>query len=84
MFRPTVDTAAEALGRYSVETRAVVLADLDQQVVPEQVVTLVRGFDAEAAFAAVRALERRGLLLLDWSETVLEGLPRSIRSRRGR
>ena len=71
-FRPTVDTAAEALGRYAVEPRTALLAGLEQQVLPKQVMTLVRGFDTEAAFAAVRALDRRGLLLLDWSETVLE------------
>lgn len=71
-FRPTVDAAAEALGRYDVRTRTAVLAGLRQQVVSVQVITLTRGIDTEAAFAAVRALDRRGLLLLDWSETVLE------------
>lgn len=34
--------------------------------------TLVRDFETEAAFNAVRGLERLGLLLLDWSEPVLE------------
>jgi Protein kinase domain len=71
-FRPTVDAAAEALGRYSVDTRTTVLAGLRQHVVPEPVMTLVRNFDTETAFAAVRDLERRGLLLFDWSETALE------------
>jgi serine/threonine protein kinase len=73
-FRPTIDTAADALARYPEEVRRTVLASLEDRVRPEQVITLVADFPVEAAFAAVADLANRKLLLLDWSETELEVL----------
>jgi hypothetical protein len=71
-FRPTVDVAAESLSRYPPATRAKVLADLDQPIRPAQLRVLLQGFATDAAFEVVHELERRGLLLLDWSETTLQ------------
>jgi hypothetical protein len=73
-FRPTVDAAAESLSRFPVETRAQVIRELDEQIRPEQIVKLLAGFDGEQAFSAVRDLEERDLVLLDWTETTLDVL----------
>lgn len=73
-FRPTVDVAAASLSRYPVETRKGILDSLDQQIRPDQVLLLLSDFPSDAAFAAVRRLEERGLLLLDFTESTLEML----------
>jgi serine/threonine protein kinase len=71
-FRPTVDTAAESLSRYAVETRARVIRELDEPIRPGQLTTLLRGFESDAAFAVVDDLHGRKLLLLDFAETPLD------------
>lgn len=70
-FRPTVDLAAEALRRYSVETRAAVIADLKQSIAPRQFLVLLEGFDSDAAFAAVETVSEAGHVLFDFNETPL-------------
>lgn len=71
-FRPTVDTAAESLARFAVETRGRVLRELVQPIRPGQLILLVRGFENDAAFAVVDDLNGRKLLLLDFAETPLD------------
>ncbi len=68
-FRPTVDVAADALTRFSVEKRTDILAELDQPIRPEQLMVLLHGFDSDAAFTAIEGVYDRQLLLLDWAET---------------
>lgn len=71
-FRPAVDNAADALAGYDIPTRQALLVELSEPIVSEQLLTLLRGFDTDDAFSVVSDLQARKLLLLDWSETVLE------------
>jgi serine/threonine protein kinase len=71
-FRPSVDTAAQALSGYSVETRLGVLRELDDHIRPQQLLDILKGFESDAAIEAVQDLYKRELLLLDWGESTLD------------
>jgi serine/threonine protein kinase len=71
-FRPSVDTAAQALSGYSVETRLGVFRELDDHIRPQQLLDILKGFDSDASIEAVQDLHERELLFLDWGESMLD------------
>jgi serine/threonine protein kinase len=72
LFRPSADTAAEALTSYTVKTRVGILRDLTEKIRPQQLMQILDGFDSTAAIDIANDLHKRKLLLLDWSETLLD------------
>lgn len=70
-FRPAADSAAAAIGRYPWERRAQVCAEITQAVRPTQLQQILKGAPKDAAYAAARSVMDRGMLLLEWGETVL-------------
>ena len=72
IFRPSVDTAAEALAFYLIEIRAQVLRELNDRIRPRQLLQILEGFDSATAFNAVEELNKREVLLLDWGESTID------------
>lgn len=72
VFRPSVDTAAEALACYPIEIRVQVLRDLKDHIRPRQLLQILEGFDSAAAFDAVEELHKREVLFLDWGESTVD------------
>jgi hypothetical protein len=70
--RPPVDTAAEALTHYSIETRKQVLHDLTDHIRPQQLLEILKGFPSDVAFDAVEDLQKKKLLFLDWGESPID------------
>lgn len=69
-FRPSTDTAAEALAMYPVEERIRACGLISHSVTTDQVLTILNGIAADEAYAAAEALIERDLLLVDeWSES---------------
>jgi serine/threonine protein kinase len=73
-FRPSTDTAAEALAQHPAERRLAALKLIKSPVRPRQVQTILAGLKGTEAFDAVFDLRQRGFLLVDWAETDLEAL----------
>ncbi|MGD1018523.1 MAG: serine/threonine-protein kinase [Verrucomicrobiia bacterium] len=71
-FRPSADTAAEALGLYPVAERLHACALVKNAIRLQQVERILSGVAAAEAYAAVVDLNKRGVLLLDYSETGLQ------------
>jgi serine/threonine protein kinase len=70
-FRPAADGAAGAIGRYPLELRLQACADIAQPVRPVQLQQILKDTPKDVAYSAVQRLMDRGMLLLDWGETVL-------------
>ena len=70
-FRPSADTAAEALCLYEVAQRLRACLLIKNPVQPEQVERILSGVGANEAYAAVVDLKKRGVLLFDYSQTEL-------------
>ena len=68
-FRPSADTAASALARYSVESRIQSLRLIVQPIRPDQLSTILDGIPAEIAYETVRRFKQSGVLLLDFTES---------------
>lgn len=73
-FRPAADTAAAAIGRYPLDAKLQVCAEIAQPVRPAQILQILKAVDKDAAYTAVQAVIARGMLLLDWAETPLSVL----------
>ena len=70
-FRPAADTAASAIGRYPVDVIIQSCVDLAQPIRPIQLQQMLKTVPKDKAYAAVKGVASRGLLLLDWGETPL-------------
>lgn len=70
-FRPAADSAAAAIGRYPLELRLQACAEIVQPVRPIQLQQILKDAPKDAAYGAVQGVMDRGMLLLDWGETVL-------------
>jgi hypothetical protein len=73
-FRPSTDTAAESLAQYPSEKRLAALRLIKNPIRQTQVQTILTGMQGNEAYDAVLDLRKRGLLLVDWSETDLQVL----------
>jgi serine/threonine protein kinase len=73
-FRPSTDTAAESLSQYPSEKRLAALRLIKNPIRQTQVQTILTGMQGNEAYEAVLDLRKRGLLLVDWSETDLQVL----------
>jgi serine/threonine protein kinase len=73
-FRPSTDTAAESLTQFSSEKRLAALRLIKNPIRQTQVQTILTGMQGNEAYEAVLDLRKRGLLLVDWSETDLQVL----------
>jgi hypothetical protein len=73
-FRPSTDTAAESLAQYPSEKRLAALRLIKNPIRQTQVQTILTGMQGNEAYEAVLDLRKRGLLLVDWSETDLQVL----------
>jgi serine/threonine-protein kinase len=73
-FRPSTDTAAESLTQFSSEKRLAALRLIKNPIRQMQVQTILTGMQGNEAYEAVLDLRKRGLLLVDWSETDLQVL----------
>jgi serine/threonine protein kinase len=69
IFRPSADTATQALGRYSAEHRIEAARMIDRKVRPQQILELVDGIAKNDAYVIARELESKKLILFDWGET---------------
>jgi serine/threonine protein kinase len=72
VFRPSVDTAAQALTSYSVDIRAEALRKLDDYIRPYQLTQILEGFDSGIAIEVAEDLRERKKLLLDYGETSID------------
>jgi serine/threonine protein kinase len=70
-FRPAADSAAAAIGRYPLDLRLRAVADIIQPVRPMQFQQILKDAPKDAAYAVVQSAMGRGMVLLDWGETVL-------------
>lgn len=73
-FRPSTDTATESLAQYPAEKRLAALRLIKSPLRPTQVQAILAGMVGTEAYDAVLDLRKRGLLLVDWSETDLLAL----------
>jgi hypothetical protein len=73
-FRPSTDTAAESLAQYPVEKRLTALRLIKNPIRPRQVQMILAGMNEAEVYDAVLDLRKRGLLLVDWTESDLEVL----------
>jgi len=73
-FRPSTDTAAESLTQFSSEKRLAALRLIKNPIRQTQVQTILTGMQGNEAYEAVLDLRKRGMLLVDWSETDLQVL----------
>ena len=71
-FRPSTDTAAESLAQYPSEKRLAALRLVKNPIRQTQVQTILTGMQSNEAYDAVLDFRKRGLLLVDWSETDLQ------------
>lgn len=70
-FRPSVDTAAQALGEFEAEERLRALQSVKYPIHPNQIGIILDGMDADTAYEVAEELRRKGLILADWSTTDL-------------
>lgn len=68
-FRPSTDTAAEALGRYSPDKRLAVLNQLKTPIRPTQLLAILGEMQGKEVYETALSLRKKGLLLIDWAET---------------
>jgi serine/threonine protein kinase len=73
-FRPSTDTAAEALAQYPAEKKLAAMRLIKSPLRPRQIQAILAGMSGTEAYDAVLDLRKRGLLLVDWTETDLEAL----------
>jgi serine/threonine protein kinase len=73
-FRPSADSAAAAISRYPLDLKLRACAQISQPVRPYQLQQVVRDVPKDTAYAVVENVMSRGLLLLNWGETVLTSL----------
>ena len=71
-FRPSIDTAAEALAGYSIEQRVEVINNLPQHTRPQELLHILKDFDTAEAIGIVEDLDRKQLLFLDWGEKAID------------
>lgn len=71
-FRPSVDTAAQALSQFAAEDRLRALKSLKYPIRPNQIRTVLDGVPQKEAYEAVSELQKRELMLVDWSESGFE------------
>ncbi len=75
-FRPSADTAAQALAKLPAVERLNAIAYIAQPIRPVQVLQILEGIPPAEAYEAVKGLAERGHILLDWGESLLELLVR--------
>ena len=73
-FRPSADTAAEAIARFPPVIRLEAVGEIAQPVRPAQLLQILRHTPASDAYAMVLSLRERNLILVDWTESELDVL----------
>jgi hypothetical protein len=73
-FRPSADTAAEAIARFPLAKRLEAAGEIAHPVRPAQLLQILRQAPARDAYAMVLSLAKRNLILVDWSESDLDVL----------
>lgn len=71
-FRPSVDTAAQAIGEFEADERLRAIQSVKYPIHPNQIGLILKGVDTDAAYEAAEELRRKGLILVDWSTTDLQ------------
>jgi serine/threonine protein kinase len=71
-FRPSADTASQALALFPTRDRLKVIDSVSQPIRPSQILQIVHGLPRADAYSAIQSLAERKLILLDWGESVFE------------
>jgi serine/threonine protein kinase len=68
-FKPSADTAAEALSKYPPKIRVEACKSISELIRPGQLAELLKNVPKDLAYDATHELIARKMLLFDWSET---------------
>ncbi len=71
-YRPTVDTASNAIAKYPLEQRLEAIKLIARPIRPDQVQEILKNIPSSQAYHAALSLIGQGLILLDWAESDLE------------
>lgn len=73
-FRPSADTAAQAIAQYAIPERLRALPLIAEPIRPQQILEILKEVPPPQAYDAVLTLFDKNLILLEWGETTAEVL----------
>jgi serine/threonine protein kinase len=71
-FRPSADTASQAIANYPVERRLEAIAYISQTIRPYQLTQILSGTPPDESYPLIQSLLDKKLVLMDWTESELE------------